>query len=76
VAGAAAVSRFGWLFYPLGAVLVWTAVRLAGSQPDGQPQEPRTRLMSWLRRHALAAHRLLTPPGGQRPRVEYVHWCS
>ncbi len=55
VAGAAAVSRFDWLFYPLSAVLVWTAVRLAGSKLDDQPQEPRTRLMSWLRRHALAA---------------------
>ena len=25
VAGAAAVNRYGWLFYPLGGVLVWTA---------------------------------------------------
>src|SRR3984885_5460136 len=39
VAGAAALNRFGWLFYPLGAVLVWTAIALIASgraRPDGQ----------------------------------------
>ena len=51
VAGSAAVSHFGWLFYPLGGLLVWTAARLAASRPGQQPQEPRTRLLSWLRRH-------------------------
>src|SRR5580700_6249958 len=25
VAGAAALNRYGWLFYPLGAVMIWTA---------------------------------------------------
>jgi tellurite resistance protein TerC len=55
VAGSAAVSHFGWLFYPLGGMLVWTAARLAASRPGDQPQEPRTPLMSWLRRHAQAA---------------------
>jgi TerC family integral membrane protein len=54
VAGSAAVSHFGWLFYPLGGLLVWTAARLAASRPGDQPQEPRSRLMSWLRRHARA----------------------
>jgi len=28
VAGAAALNHFGWLFYPLAAVLVWTAIGL------------------------------------------------
>jgi tellurite resistance protein TerC len=39
VAGAAALNRFGWLFYPLGTVLVWTAIALIASaraRPDGQ----------------------------------------
>jgi tellurite resistance protein TerC len=64
VAGAAALNHFGWLFYPLGAVLLWTAVGLlTGSpvqftgpldQPDSQA-ERHTRLTAWLR------HRLLRP---------------
>ena len=33
VAVAAALNRFGWLFYPLGGILVWTAIGLiTGSQ--------------------------------------------
>ena len=55
VAGSAAVSHFGWLFYPLAGILVWTGVRLAKSRPGEQPAEPRGRLMSWLRRRARAA---------------------
>ena len=54
VAGAAAVNRYGWLFYPLGGVLVWTAIGLITGRPGRQPQE-HTRLMSWLRRRALLA---------------------
>jgi tellurite resistance protein TerC len=52
VAGAAALNRFGWLFYPLGGVLLWTAVGLiasARSRPDRQA-ERHARLMTWLRR--------------------------
>ena len=44
VAGAAALNRFGWLFYPLGGVLIWTAVGLVTSswpapaaRPSGIP---------------------------------------
>jgi tellurite resistance protein TerC len=55
VAGSAAAARFGWLFYPLGGLLVWTAAGLARSRPGGQPPEPHTRLMSWLRQRARAA---------------------
>ena len=63
VAGAAALNRFGWLFYPLGGVLVWTAIGLITGRQDGQP-ERHTRLMSWLQRHLLPAaedhgHRLI-----------------
>ena len=54
VAGAAAVSRYGWLFYPLGAILVWTAIGLISGRPGRQPQE-QPRLMSWLRRHVHPA---------------------
>jgi tellurite resistance protein TerC len=54
VAGAAALNRFGWLFYPLGAILVWTAIGLITGRQGGQP-EPHTRLMSWLQRHLLPA---------------------
>jgi tellurite resistance protein TerC len=41
VAGAAALGHFGWLFYPLGVVLVWTAFGLIsrpGDRPDGGPE--------------------------------------
>lgn len=55
VAGAAAVNRYGWVFYPLGGILVWTAVGLITGRPGRQPQEQHTRLMSWLRRRALLA---------------------
>jgi tellurite resistance protein TerC len=52
VAGATALNHFGWLFYPFGAVLVWTAIGLfRGSRddPDGE-MERHTRLTGWLRR--------------------------
>src|ERR1700722_12118621 len=53
VAGAAALNRFGWLFSPLGAVLVWTAIALirgSGDRPDSDP-ERHARLAGWLRRY-------------------------
>ena len=52
VAGAAALGHFGWLFYPLGVVLVWTAFGLIsrpGDRPDGGP-ERRVPLPAPLRR--------------------------
>ncbi len=52
VAGAAALNHFGWLFYPLGTVLVWTAIGLIASaraRPDSQ-SERHTRLAAWLAR--------------------------
>ena len=54
VAGAAAVSRYGWLFFPLGGILVWTATGLISGRSGRQPQE-QPRLMSWLRRHVQPA---------------------
>src|SRR5580693_5642744 len=54
VAGAAALNHFGWLFYPLAAILVWTAIGLirgSGDAPDGE-LERHTRLAGWLRRQS------------------------
>ena len=54
VAGAAALNRFGWLFYPFGVVLVWTAIGLirgSGDSPDGE-RERHPRLAGWLRRQS------------------------
>jgi tellurite resistance protein TerC len=51
VAGAAALNRFGWLFYPLGGILIWTAVGLITGRQDSQPGLPG-RLLSWMRRLA------------------------
>jgi tellurite resistance protein TerC len=50
VAGATALNHFGWLFYPLAGVLLWTAAGLLarrGARPDAQP-ERHTRLTAWL----------------------------
>ena len=54
VAGATALNHFGWLFYPLGAILVWTAIgliRSSGEQPGGDLTR-HTRLAGWLQRRA------------------------
>src|SRR5580693_4884674 len=54
VAGAAALNHFGWLFYPLAAILVWTAIGLIrgpGNAPGGG-LERHTRLAGWLRRQS------------------------
>lgn len=49
-AGTTVVTRYDWLFYPLGAFLIWTA---AGMIADGgQPGEQHVRLLSWLRGRA------------------------
>ena len=60
VAGAAALNRFGWLFYPLGGVLLWTAIGLITGRQGSQPDH-HSRLMSWLQRHAVAGE-----DGGRR----------
>jgi tellurite resistance protein TerC len=54
VAGTTAVSHAGWLFYPFGALLVWTAIGLIRGRA-GQPGEEHARLLSWLDRHAAPA---------------------
>jgi tellurite resistance protein TerC len=54
VAGAAALNRFGWLFYPLGAILVWTAIGLIKGSADGPDGglDRHTWLADWLRRQS------------------------
>lgn len=54
VAGATALNHFGWLFYPLGAILLWTAGGLIlrpGTRPDSQP-ERNSRVAAWLWRRS------------------------
>jgi tellurite resistance protein TerC len=50
--GAAAISRFDWVFYLFGAFLVYTAVRLAtGSDGDGDGDEYKENAITrWTRR--------------------------
>ncbi len=69
VAGATALNRYGWLFYPLGGVLVWTAIGLITGHLDRRP-ERHARLMSWLRRRLATAgedygHRLAVRRSGR-----------
>jgi tellurite resistance protein TerC len=64
VGGVAALNHFDWLFYPLGAILLWTAAGLIfrpGTRRDDEP-ERHTRLAAWLqRRSGRAAARGSTP---------------
>ena len=59
VAGAAALNHFGWLFYPFGAVLVWTAIGLLRGSKDrtDDQQERHARLAAWLRRRVQRSGR-------------------
>jgi predicted tellurium resistance membrane protein TerC len=50
VAGATALNHFGWLFYPLGGILLWTAAGLIlrpQIRLDSQP-ERNSRVAAWL----------------------------
>ena len=64
VAGTAAVSHAAWLFYPLGALLLWTGAGLLRGRLDSPAQEEHTRLLSWLERRA---GRAAADPGGGTP---------
>src|SRR5450755_369261 len=50
VAGVVAIHRFGWLFYPMGVFLLWTAASLVASHSGAPAEEQHTRLRSWLQR--------------------------
>ena len=52
VGGTAAVSHAGWLFYPLGALLLWTGAGLLRGRLDSHSQEEHVWLLSWLERRA------------------------
>jgi tellurite resistance protein TerC len=67
VGGVAALNQFDWLFYPLGAILLWTAAGLIfrpGTRPDDEP-ERHTRLAAWVRRRA--GRSAAAGPGGSTP---------
>ena len=49
VAGAAAVNRFGWLFYPLGGFLLWTAFGLIRGRTDNPAAHRPGRVLRFLR---------------------------
>jgi tellurite resistance protein TerC len=55
VAGTTAVSHAAWLFYPLGALLLWTGAGLLHGHPGGAEGEGHTRLLSWLERRVSRA---------------------
>ncbi len=55
VAGAAAIHRFGWLFYPMGVFLLWTAAGLISGRSARPQEDQHTRLRSWLRRRIRQA---------------------
>ena len=55
VAGAAAIHRFGWLFYPMGAFLLWTAAGLISGRSASPRENQHPRLRSWLRRRIRQA---------------------
>jgi tellurite resistance protein TerC len=59
VGGTAAVSHAGWLFYPLGALLLWTG---AGLLRDGQPEQEHARLLSWIQSRASRAGKAAGEP--------------
>ena len=62
VAGLAIISRFDWVFYPLGGFLVWTAAGLLGGRGPHQPEEEHTRLTAWLQRRARESGRRVPGP--------------
>ena len=62
VAGTAAISHAAWLFYPLGAFLLWTGAGLLRGHPGGAEGEEHARLLSWVERRAGRA--AVDPDGG------------
>jgi len=64
VAGAVALNRFGWLFYPLGGILLWTAAGLIANARAGPERqaERRTRPTAWLRRRQRATRPVRPAP--------------
>ena len=65
VAGTTAVSHAAWLFYPLGALLLWTGAGLLRDRPGSQTGQEHAWLLSWLDRRAGRAAG--DPDGGTAP---------
>jgi TerC family integral membrane protein len=63
VAGAAAVNRFGWLFYPLGGFLLWTAFGLIRGRTDNPAAHRPGRVLRFLQGRIVQASRPHGPPG-------------
>jgi tellurite resistance protein TerC len=65
VAGTAAVNRFGWLFYPLGGFLLWTAFGLITGGTDNPAEHQPGRVLRFLQRRLTGAstggHRVASP---------------
>jgi tellurite resistance protein TerC len=57
VAGTTAISHASWLFYPLGALLLWTGAGLLRGHLGDAEGEEHARLLSWVERRAGRAGR-------------------
>jgi len=57
VGGTTAISHASWLFYPLGALLLWTGAGLLRGHLGDTEGEEHARLLSWLERRAGRAAR-------------------
>ncbi|MBI3688709.1 MAG: TerC/Alx family metal homeostasis membrane protein [Actinobacteria bacterium] len=55
--GAAAISRFEWIFYLFGAFLIWTAYRLAVGKTSGDQEYAESALLRAVRRVVPVADR-------------------
>ncbi len=70
-AGAAVISAAGWIFYPLGALLFYTAVRLVMQGENDDDDFRENAILRWLRRVLPLAHdydgrRFVTHLAGRR----------
>jgi tellurite resistance protein TerC len=65
VVGTAAVNRFGWLFYPLGGFLLWTAFGLITGRTDNPAEQQPGRILRFAQRRLVragsGAHRAVPP---------------
>jgi tellurite resistance protein TerC len=65
VVGTAAVNRFGWLFYPLGGFLLWTAFGLITGRTDNPAEQHPGRILRFVQRRLIragtGAHRAVPP---------------
>ena len=70
-AGTAAIQAFEWIFYVFGALLIYTAVKLALERDDSEPDFHDSRTVRLMRRFVPTTEdydgsRLVTTVGGKR----------